>query len=168
MGTITDNYLLRPLASFPGSVLRNDIEESVVSTEASAEIAYGKAVILDTVNTRNGVELPTANNQVIRGIAMRGHFIGTPEEYGTTGIKPGASFKILRKGRIMLPLEVAVTVKGTRGFVQAIANTGRTVGTIQPNADSTNTIDTTTGISIETLGGIGDMVEVEVDFTREQ
>lgn len=166
--SILDNYPMRPLASFPGSVLQELLSEAVVSTEASAEIAYGKAVILDTVNTRNGAELPTANNQVIRGIAMRSHSIGTPEEYGTTGIKPGASFKILRRGRIMLPLEVAVTLKGTRGFVQAIGSTGRTVGTVQPNADSTNTIDTTPNISFETLGAIGDMCEVEVDFTREQ
>lgn len=166
--SILDSYPLRPVAGWIGQVLRNDLEEQAVNAEASAEIAFGKAVILDTVDARTGVKLPSANNQVIRGIAYRMHDLGTPEEYGTVGVKAGIPLRILRKGRIMLPLEVAVTVRGTRGFVQAIASTGRTVGTIQPNADSTNTIDTTVNISIETLGGIGDLVEVEVDFTREQ
>lgn len=166
--SILDNYPIRPVAGWPGLVLRNEIEEQAVNAEASAEIAFGKAVILDTVDTRNGVKLPTANNQVIRGIAYRMHDLGTPEEYGTTGVKPGIPLRILRKGRILLTAEVAVTVRGTRGFVQAIANSPRTVGTVQPSADSTNTIDTTVCISIETLGAAGDLVEVEVDFTREQ
>lgn len=165
---ILDNYPIRPLVGWPGQALRIDLEEQAVSTEVSAEIAFGKAVILDGTNTVDGVKLPTAAAQVIRGIAYRAHDFGTPEEYGATGIKPAVPFRILRKGRIFLPLEVAVTVRGTRGFVQAVANAPRTVGTIQPSADSTNTIDTTVNISIETLGGVGDLVEVEVDFTREQ
>jgi hypothetical protein len=168
MGTITDNYPIRPLATFPGSVLREDISEAATNVESSAEIAYGKAVIADTVNLVDGVKLPTANNQVIRGLAMRRQWIGSPEEYGTTGVKPAATFMVLRKGRIMLPLEVAVTARNARGFVQAIANSPRTVAAVQPSADSTNTIDTTVNISIEGVGGVGDMVEVEVDFTREQ
>lgn len=167
MGTITDNYQLRPSPVFPGFVIRVDLEESATNAEASAEIAFGKAVIADTVNLVDGVKLPSANNQVVRGIAYRRQHIGSPEEYGT-GVKPGATFMILRKGRIQLPLEVAVTARNTRGFVQAIANSPRTVGTIQPSADSTNTIDTTVNISIEDVGAVGAMVEVEVDFTREQ
>ena len=165
---ILDNYPVGPVAGFPGSVLRCDIEEAAINAEASAEIACGKAVVLDTTNAINGVKLPSANNQVVRGIATRRHTVGTPEEFGTTGYKVGTAFTILRKGRILLPLEVAVTVRGTRGFVQAVANSPRTVGSVQPSADSTNTIDTTVCISIEQLGSVGNLVEVEVDFTREQ
>lgn len=168
MGTIIDNYSLRPASVLPGYVIRDDISESATNAEASAEIAFGKAVIADTVNLVDGVKLPSANNQVIRGIAMRRQHIGSPEEYGATGVKAGATFMILRKGRIAIPLEVAVTARNTRGFVQAIANSPRTVGSLQPSADSTNTIDTTVCISIEQTGAVGAMVEVEVDFTREQ
>lgn len=168
MGTITDTYTLRPLPIHAGYAIREDLIESATNAEASAEIAFGKGVIADTVNLVDGVKLPTATGQVIRGIAMRRQFIGCPEEYGTAGVKSGCTFLIMRKGRIMLPLEVAAATRGLRGFVQAVANSPRTVGTIQPSADSTNTIDATVNISIEDVGGVGGMVECEVDFTREQ
>ncbi|MGL4443641.1 MAG: structural cement protein Gp24 [Alsobacter sp.] len=168
MGTVTDNYTLRPLPIYAGYVIRDDLHESATNAEASAEIAFGKGVIVDTVNLVDGVKLPTAAGQVIRGIAMRRQHIGSPEEYGTAGVKAGCTFMILRKGRIMLPLEVAAATRGLRGFVQAVANSPRTVGAVQPSADSTNTIDTTVNISIEAVGAVGAMVECEVDFTREQ
>lgn len=166
--SILDNYPTRPLAGFPGTVLRVDIEEEAVNAESSAEIPFGSAVQSDTVNTRNGVKIPTANTNVFRGIAIRGHTLGFPEQYGTTGVKPGESFRLLRKGRILVKIPSAVTARGTRGYVQAVANGGRTPGQLHTAADSTNTIDTSQQISLETLGGAGDFVEVEIDTTREQ
>lgn len=164
---VADTYLIRPAAGFPGTVLRVDLEADAKNAEASAEIAFGKGVVLDTVNTFNGAKLPAASNNTVWGIAMRGHYLGTPEQYGSVGVKAGENFKVLRKGRILVTAGDALA-RGARGHVRCVVGTGnQTVGAIGA-ADSTNTIDTSQQVSIEQAVASGDLVEVEVDFTREQ
>lgn len=165
--SVQTSYTSAPGAYFAGLVLRSDLTEAKIQGEASAEIAFGSAVKLHATN-RNSVVLPSAQADKVFGILARSHTYSSTVDIGTTGVKPGASLDVLRRGLIVVTAEEAVTYQG-RGYVRC--TTGGTaeeiVGGFAAAAESTETIDTTSQVEFQGDLAAAGLVAVEVDFTRE-
>lgn len=143
--------------------------EPFYSEEASAEIAFGRAVKFGT--NINGVLLPTAETDLIAGILMHSNeytrgFDGA--DLGTTGVKPGAKMNVLRRGRILVKCKSVVVANVSRLWVRAVAGAPpEYLGGLEDADDSTDMIDCTAQGVFRESGAVDDLVILEVDFTRE-
>lgn len=136
---------------------------SATSEESSAEIPRGLVVQVSTTNSDYGAKLITGTGNKLLGIVLRSDDVGDLD-LGSTGYKPGATFKIGRKGRYFVTIEENVTP--TSSVRVRCAGTG-TAGAFRATADSTNCLDITpfakwvrTSLAADGVG------EVEVDFTN--
>lgn len=135
---------------------------SVTSTEASAEIAFGLAVKRGT--TDDTALLLTAIANTVLGVVVHSHLFSKPDELGTTGLKPGVTFDVLRAGRLYVICEENVTP--TSGVhVRALASGGNTtIGQFRATADGTNSIDISAFAQWMTTTTAGDIAVLEVNF----
>src|SRR5574343_1394729 len=165
--TVQTSYTLSPAAAYAGLVDRADLVVAKLQGEASAEIALGYAVKLHATE-RNLVVLPSAQGDKIYGIVCRTHIYSQTVDIGTTGAKPGAGLNIMRRGRIWVTAEDAVTYQG-RGWVRCTtgADAAEIVGGITAANEGTETIDCTGQIEFQADAAAGTLVPIEVDFTRE-
>lgn len=165
--TVQTSYSLSPGAAYAGLVDRADLVEAKLQGEASAEIALGYAVKLHATE-RNLVVLPTTETDKIYGIVCRTHIYSPTVDIGTTGVKPGASLNIIRRGRVWVTAEDAVTYQG-RGWVRCTTggDAAEIVGGITAADEGTETIDCTGQIEFQADAAAGALVPIEVDFTRE-
>lgn len=157
-----------PLVGLPGTpsdMATSDGEgmASATSEEASAEIPRGLVVQVSTTNSDYGAKLITATTNKLLGIALRSDDAGDLD-LGATGWKPGATFKVGRKGRYFVTIEENVTP--TSSVRVRCAGTG-TAGAFRATADATNCLDCTpfakwvrTSLAADGVG------EVEIDFTN--
>ncbi len=139
--------------------------------EASAEIAFGRAVKYGATATDNfGVLFPTAETDKIVGITVHSHEYSkgfTGAALGTTGVNAGFPLSILRKGRILVRCEDAVT-RGDRLWVRAVGSTPpEYLGGLNNADDGTDTIDCTKQGQWMTSADAGGLAELEVDFLNE-
>ena len=147
-------------APYPPDVatMRND--------EASAEIAFGRAVKFGSTTDRQSAKLPDSENAVIAGIAVHGHHYSPDMDLGTVGLKPTTVFGALRRGRIWVVSEDGNNV-GDRGWVRGVAaGDPEFLGGIANADDSTDTVNTTNQIVFLTSATAGQLAIVEVDFTN--
>lgn len=135
------------------------------SDEASAEIPFGRAVKFNSTSDPTSAVLPTTETDIIAGIVVHSYEYAPGLDLGDTGVMPGRYLNVMRKGRIKVRLEDAVTV-GQRGWVRAVASGAELHGGILPADDGTDTIDCTNQIVFLEAGATGDIVTVEVDFTN--
>lgn len=133
--------------------------------EASAELPFGRAVKFGSSSDEFSAKLPAAETDIIAGIVLHSYEYDPTYDLGDDGVLPGRYVQVLRKGRVKVLLEDAVTV-GARGWVRAVAGAGELLGGILPADDSTDTIDCTNQIVFLQAGDPGDIVTVEVDFTN--
>lgn len=143
----------------------------VINANASAEIAFGKAVKFGGSLGDNGVVSPAAGSDAICGIAVHSDVYSTgttTSDLGTTGLRPNVVFDAIQKGRILVLAEVAVAV-GDRLFVRAITTGGapQYVGGPTNASDSSNNIDCTKqGIWLSSTSAGGQLAVLEVDFVN--
>jgi hypothetical protein len=136
---------------------------SATSEEASAEIPFGVCVQHGTAD--DGVLKLTAIDDVLAGVVVHSHHFAKPYELGDTGLKPGVTFGLLRKGRIIVLPEDAVTPASTV-HVRAVATGNEVAGAFRGTAQGTDTIEITAFAKWRTTADAGEPAVLEVDFTN--
>lgn len=141
--------------------------------EASAEIAFGRAVIFGstTAALHNKALLPSAETDLVAGLVIFTHAYtrGTStSDLGDTGVRPGGALSVLRKGRMWVTAGSDVVANASRLWVRAVAGAPpEFLGGLEDADDATDMIDCTAQGVFRTTGLQGTLVEIEVDFSRE-
>lgn len=99
----------------------------VLSAEASAEIPFGRMLAKGT--DQDEAKLTSALTDKMVGVSVFGQAYAHDTELGDDGFKPGTSFDVLRKGRIYVRAEDAVTPQ-SQVHVRMIAGQGGAALTI--------------------------------------
>lgn len=136
--------------------------------EASASIAFGRAVKFGSTTDGTSAKLPDSENAVIAGIVMHSHaYSNSPNgDLDSTGLKVGATMNVLRKGRMWVTVEDAV-IPGDRLWVRGVAGGDpEFLGGLLPADDSTDTVDCTGQGQFLTAAAAGALAVLEVDFTN--
>lgn len=151
---------------------------SMMNSEASLEMAFGMAVKFGGVAGNNqSAKIPTAETDKICGIVLHTHAYGDADlGQGANGgaatvrpgVKPGKMINVLRKGRVRVIVEDAVS-PGDRLWVRAVsAGDGvEFLGGALPADDGTDTVDCTNQGVFLTAAGAGELAVLEVDFTND-
>ncbi len=153
-----------------GDVSPANVAASVHSNEVSAPIPPGYAVVVDSANTSadadDGVILPSANTQLLKGIALFDHsFARTVQiDDATGGYLPDITFDVARKGR------VRVVAQGTmlatdHVHVQVVTNGGALAGTFRASADAGKSYDCSDFMKVVEHGDATTPPLVEIDLT---
>ena len=138
-----------------------DGAESMVSEEASAEIPFGHMVAQGTDDTQ--ALLPAGGSDVLVGVVVHSHAYSKDDDLGTTGLKPKTHLSVLRKGRIWVRVEDAVSA-GDKPYVrwQGAGDQGAFRGTDDPG----NTIDATALGTFRSSAGAGELAILELDMAN--
>lgn len=164
---VQTNYSTNHGKAYAGLVVRADLVVAKKNAEASASIPFGRAVCPHSTD-EDGAILPAAETDKVIGIVARYQNHSMDVDLDSTGLKVGATMDVLRKGAIYVVAEDAPSYLG-RGWVRCTAggDAAEVVGGITTADEGTETIDTTNQIGFEEAGAAGDLVLIEVDFTRE-
>lgn len=139
---------------------------SATNEEAAAELRFGIMVKQGTVATDPDlVKVMTATNNVLAGITVFAHNFAKPVQLGDTGLKPGVTFGLLRKGRIYVLTEDAVD-PSDEVHVRAIAAGNEVAGAFRGTADGTDTIDITAFAKWLSAAGAGEVAVLEIDMNQ--
>jgi hypothetical protein len=138
---------------------------SMVNNEAAAEMGFGLAVCFEGSTDDQGALAPDDVTDKIAGILMHSHDY-SQSDLGDTGLLPGATLNILRKGRIWVRPEEAVA-PGDRLFIRAEAAGEEREGAVRMSADGADCIDSTTQGVFLTSAEAGELAVLEVDFTND-
>lgn len=136
---------------------------SVISEEASAEIPFGVAVRQGTAD--DGALLFTATSQVPLGVVVFAHHFAKPDELGDTGLKPKVVFGVLRRGRIIVFPEEAVT-PASEVRIRAVAAGAEVKGAFRATADSTDCIDITPFAKWRSSADANEPAILEIDLSN--
>ncbi len=135
-----------------------------VSEEASAEIPFGVAVALGTLD--NQALVPAASTAKVQGVVTHAHIYAPTIDIGDTGLKPKVAFGMMRRGRLWVRPETAV-VALDRAHVRHTAGAGGTQKGAWRNSEvSGETLDVTAEAVFVTSAGAGELAVLEVDFTN--
>lgn len=134
---------------------------SATNEEASAELAFGLFVKKGTAD--NTVKKLNAADNALEGVVVHSHGYHKPVEIGDTGLKPGVTMGILRKGRIIVLPETAVT-PASEVHVRAVAAGEEIAGAVRATADGADTIDITGFASFRGSADAGEPVVLEIDM----
>ncbi len=137
------SYAEQP-AGIPGMIGDNSdgkVVDTVLNGEASAEIGFGKFVVIGTGGTTSGTpplaKLPAASGDDYEngGFVVLSHDYDRRLDLGTTGIKPKRQMGIMRRGRIYVHAETAMA-KTDDVYVRYTASGDLVVGNIRNDADT--------------------------------
>lgn len=134
---------------------------SAVNAEASAEIPFGVMVKPGTGD--DDAKLLTANSNILKGVVVFGHLYDYPVERGDIGIKPGIQIGLLRKAKIWVKVEDAVT-PASEVHVRAVAGVGEQAGAFRGSADTTDCIEITPFARFLTTAGAGELAVLSIDL----
>jgi len=149
------------------STVKSGLIDAATSEEASAEIPFGTMVIQGT-GDHGCLKLHTsaaAMEQLLLGIAVRSHDFARGSELGDTGLKPGATFGVGRRGRFWVVPEDAVA-PGDPVRVRAVVAGNEVKGAFLTAADSTDAIDISAFAQWKTSADAGELAVVEIDMTN--
>jgi len=153
--------------------LADDSDHYVIpmhNEEASAEIAFGRAVKRGSTDPQKGALLPSAETDKIVGITVHSHEYSRGWDdalLGDTGVKSGGPLSVLRRGRILVVCEDGCTA-GDRLWVRAVGSTPpEYLGGLNNADDSTDMIDCTKQGQWLTTASAGGLAVLEVDFLNE-
>lgn len=162
-------YATNMAAAFAGMRASHSAGDVVVpmrSIEASAEIAFGRAVKFGGTSDDDGALLPTAETSKIAGIVLHrhGYTVGTTGELGTTGLKPGAILEILRRGEIWVVCEDGCA-PGDKLWVRGVAaGDPEFLGGLNSADDSTDMVDCTAIGEWRTTAAAGGLAKLRINF----
>jgi hypothetical protein len=136
--------------------------------EVSAEIPFGTAVIFGSATDEDSAKLPSAETDAVAGIVLHDYNYQPGIDLGDTGVKPGVTINVLRKGRVWVVARKGAVVLGvSRLWVRAVAGGGEFLGACEDADDSTDTIDCTNQGVFMSSGAADALVMLEVDFTND-
>jgi hypothetical protein len=133
---------------------------TATSEEASAEIPFGRMVAQGVED--DGCKLLVEDAQ-LKGVTVFSHLYAKPTELGDSGLKPGVTFDVLKRGRIIVFPEDAVTPQSevhVRHTVQGQTFAGAFRGT----ASASNTLDLTGYARWETSADAGEPAVLWIDM----
>lgn len=146
--------------------------ETGINMEASASIPFGRFVAWKTgAPDDKGAKLPAASTDILKGVVMHAHHYApvwtdrdsvVHGELDGTGLVPGATLEVLRRGRIYMESETAFAY-GDPVFVRYSANGGNTkLGIALNAADAGHTIDLTSKCRYVSSGLAGAVACIEI------
>lgn len=148
---------------------------TLVSAEASANVAFGRAVAFKPSSTDDKqATLPANASDRVAGIVLKSDQYGIypfgelDQTAVTGGLIPGAVLNVLRKGTVFAVCEDGC-VPGDRLWVRrTAAGDPEFLGGLNSADDSTDMIDCTTQGVWLTTAAAGGIAKLEVDFTAKQ
>lgn len=146
--------------------LADNVVSSFISEEASAEIPFGVMVARGTADN-GALKLHTSSaamDGILAGVVLHSNAYNKTNELGTTGLKPGIIMNVLRKGRVWVQVEEAVTPASVVK-VRAVASGGEVAGAFRDTADSTDCVDISRMARYLTSAGAGELAVLELDLT---
>jgi hypothetical protein len=152
-------------AAFAGMLADGSANDCIAmrNDEASASIAFGRAVKFGSATDGTSAKLPSAETSVIAGIVVHSHSYAS-NELDATGVIVGGVLNVLRKGRVWVTVEDAV-VPGDRLWVRGVAGGDpEFLGGLLPADDSTDTVDCTNQGQFLTAAAAGALALLEVNF----
>ena len=139
----------------------NDDVESMFNEEASAEMPFG--VMLAQGTADSGALLPDSDTEILVGVLLHSHEYAKDSELGSTGVKPDAALNVLRKGRVWVTVEEAVS-PGDRPYVR-YAGSGQE-GAFRKSAVIGETIDARAWGVFRTSADASGLALLELDMTN--
>jgi hypothetical protein len=167
--SVQTTYATSMSAAYAGMRASNNPGDVVVpmrNNEASAEIAFGRAVKYEGSTDDDGALLPTAETSKIAGIVMHrhGYTMGSAGELGDTGLKPGAILEVLRCGEIWVVCEDGCA-PGDRLWVRGVAGGDpEFLGGLNSADDGTDMVDCTAFGEWRTTAAAGGLAKLRVRF----
>lgn len=152
---------------------RGQVKDTYLQGEASAEIAFGKFVVMgvgmtsDQVNNAAGTpatgKLPAASTDDFKGggFVIHSHDYDKRLELGTTGLKPKTLMSVLRRGKIWV---TAGTAMGVADLVYVQYTAGiAAVGDVANASDGGKNVQLFGARVVTPITAAG-LVEIEVDM----
>lgn len=134
------------------------------SEEASASIPFGVFVQKGT-DDGDVKKLTATTNKLVGIVVWEANF--TPVyQVDDTGLKPGVTMAVMRKGAIIVYPETAVIAHTSEVHVRAIAAGSEVAGAVRATADGTDTIDCTAFATWLTSADAGEPAVLEIDMAN--
>ena len=142
---------------------------SAVVDSTNGVIPFGRALTFKTLPApgKNAiVELPNATGEItgdnFAGISVRDPTVELPQGSNVfTGFKTGDVISLLRRGRLWVVSEDAVSAR-VPVFARFVAGGGEELGALRTDADTADAV-AIPGSKFMTSGGAGAVVEMELD-----
>lgn len=151
--------------TFAGVIVESLLKASAVSAEASSEIPFGVMVQRGTTDD-SALLLAGAAATDLFGIAVHSHAHAKDLELGTTGLKPKASFSVLRIGSIWVLSEQDVTPQNTVRVRHTAGAGGSVLGKFRVAAVANETFDISSFARWVTSSTAGTPAKLEIDMTH--
>lgn len=153
-----------PTAAFQGMLADTGPNNDVASfvNESTSEIPFGVMVMQGTADDQCKPLAATTDKLI--GIVVHSHAYDKDNELGSTGLKQYVSVGVLRKGRIWVPVEEAVT-PASSVLVRAVAGGSEVAGAFRDTADSTDCIDISQFARYRSTTTGAGLALVEIDMT---
>jgi hypothetical protein len=175
MGAQT-TYSDAPTIGFEGTLDADypDAFLTMKNVEASASMAFGRAVVFKTVGATSDMDalLPATENDLPAGIVQKieSHaraWTSDGATYGDldqNGVRTGSLFRCVTKGRMLVKAAKACK-PGDKLWIRAVAGGGEYLGALENADDSTDMIDATAKGRWLSTASAGGLAWLEFDFT---
>lgn len=142
---------------------------SGIANDTNAVIPFGKFVVTKTAAAGGEipeVELPNATGEVTGvyalGVVVRDRTIENDSATAFAGYTDGEVLTIMRRGRIWVISEDAVSSAGAAAFVRFVAGVGEVLGSFRTDADTSDAV-ALPGARFMTTCDAGGLVLLELD-----
>lgn len=139
------------------------VVDTGTSEETSANIPFGVFVQHGTAD--DGVLLISGAGPDLAGIVVHSHSFERLTELADDGLKPGATFGVLKKGRVFVTVNTDVLMTD-EVHVQTVADTGKTVGSVGKAADTGKSTDISGLARWKRSALAGEIAVLEIDMTN--
>jgi hypothetical protein len=165
------SYTQFPDVALEGMVADTQLNKDIVSKIAGASevIPYGHLVVQDSAENDAVVKLPTVTAEVTDGRAIGVAISDVSREASAIGGSANTGYgeedavPVLRRGRIWVITEDAVTVVGTPAFARFASGGGGTVlGAFRTDADTATAV-ALPGATFRSTAGAGELVLLELN-----
>lgn len=168
-----------PSIGYAGQLQSNDDHEifTMKNTEATLGMPFGIGVAWRISGQTSDIDalLPVAQSDLIAGIVVHSHThplqwtdtSGSHGELASTGLVPGTLLNVLRRGKVMVPVAVAVK-QSDRLFVRCTSNVAIStqLGSCENAADSTFMIDCSKQAQFVTSASAAGLAWLDCDFVN--
>lgn len=131
--------------------------------EDSAALPFG--VMVAQGDADDGVVLPTATTDLLKGVVVFYQGYLRPEELDDDGLQPGVQLGVLRHGRIWVRPEDAVTPTSGVHVRRTSGGPSEQLGAFRGMGDGTDTIDCSLFCKWMTSADAGELAKLEIDMT---